>query len=76
MHFVLHLQQQYFSALNAFDFYFLLVSVLEIEGCHALELVFGCHGSNCAAERASLNRIADERGSQCLGEVQATYELH
>jgi hypothetical protein len=70
MDFVLHFQEQHLSTLDALNFDFLLVSILQIQGSHALELVFGRHGSDTVAECPRLwSELSGERASEYLGKV-------
>lgn len=50
---VLHLDEQYFSALNALDFHLLLVAILQVYGRKVLQFPLG-HGGSSAGKRASL----------------------
>jgi hypothetical protein len=54
MDLVLDLQQKHLSPLDAFNFDFLLVSVLEVQGRDILELEFLCHVCACRIKGSTL----------------------
>lgn len=59
MNFIFDLCKQDFVLLNAFNFYFLGLTVLQINAAQALELVFGSHGSNASGESSLLLMLED-----------------
>jgi hypothetical protein len=52
---VLGLQQQHLATLYTFYLDFLLLAVLQLQGCDILELEFLRHGSDCCTECSSVN---------------------
>lgn len=52
MHLILHLQQQHLASLDALDLNLLLLSILQIQRRHVLELEFLRHDTCCAANLA------------------------
>jgi hypothetical protein len=58
---ILDLQNEDLSALNAFDFHFLFIPILQIEGRNPFELEFLRHGSIAVAERSLVASLFMQR---------------
>lgn len=62
---ILGLDEQDLTTLNAFDLILGLLTVLKVDTCQALELVFGRHAAKSVGEMSSLS--AQACGQLCNG---------
>lgn len=71
VNFVFDLCKQDLALLNAFNFYFLGLAILQINAAQALELVFGSHGSDASGESSLLLLLEDAAyGRSCDGSLR------